>query len=398
MVENTEIMFVIGTLEIGGAEMQLATVARMLVRRGWRISIYSLRGGGPLQKDFEAAGATVIVPEQNSARSRYLVARVARLGFAAVYLFWTLLRRRPAIVHFFLPEAYLVGAPLALLARIPIRVMSRRSLRVYQERYPLLQTVEYFLHRTMAAILVNSRRIIDELMEHEHVPEQRLKLIYNGIDFSRFAGPDTRLATRGALGVSPAALVLVCVANLIPYKGHADLLSALGLIKGDMPADWCLFIVGRDDGIGRNLRDQAEAQGLAANIRFLGSRRDIPDILKAADIGLLCSHQEGFSNSVLEGMAAALPMIVTDVGGNPEAVKNGASGLVVPPRDPAGLAQAILRLTTDAPLRKELGDAARQRVLQEFTFERCIESYESVYRALIAGKTPADISLTRVAP
>ena len=299
-------------------------------------------------------------------------------------------------MHFFLPEAYLIGAPLALLARIPIQVMSRRSLNVYQNRYPLLRQLEHTLHRVMKAIVANSRRVIAELKERENVPVERLGLIYNGLELGRFAKVNSRFAVRSALGIAPLNLVLVVVANLIPYKGHSDLLSALALVKQSMPVDWRLLIVGRDDGIAKELHEEAAALGLSAHILFLGSRGDVPDLLMASDIGLLCSHQEGFSNSILEGMAAGLPMIVTDVGGNPEAVLDGKSGLVVPARDPYQLGQAILRLAGDASLRAELGEAARERVAEQFTFERCIESYEALYRALLADKLPAEVPEIRV--
>ena len=118
----------------------------------------------------------------------------------------------------------------------------------------------------------------------------------------------------------------------------------------------------------------------------MGSRNDIPDLLSASDIGLLCSHEEGFSNAILEGMAAGLPMVVTDVGGNSEAVVNGKTGVVVPARQPAALGQAILELAKDSKRRKEFGGAGRARVEAEFSLEKSVEGYEEVYGSLLEGK------------
>jgi glycosyltransferase involved in cell wall biosynthesis len=184
---------------------------------------------------------------------------------------------------------------------------------------------------------------------------------------------------------------LIIVANLIPYKGHADLVQALAICRQRMPLDWCLLIVGRDDGIQEQLQRQIDIIGSADRIRFLGARRDVPALLAAADIGLLVSHQEGFSNAILEGMAAGLPMIVTDVGGNAEAVRHGETGLVVPARDPDQLAAAIVRLSNDAAARNAFGNAGRERVREYFSFASCVDRYDRLYRGLWRGDVPQQI-------
>jgi glycosyltransferase involved in cell wall biosynthesis len=185
--------------------------------------------------------------------------------------------------------------------------------------------------------------------------------------------------------------VLVIVANLIPYKGHLDLIEALGRIAGRMPPDWQLLAVGRDEGVGAAIRSRADALGIAVHVSLLGVRSDIPDLLNASDVAILASHQEGFSNAVIEGMQAGLPMIVTDVGGNAEAVVDGETGFVVAPRDPDALADAILRLAYDGELRRCFGDAGRRRVEAHFSLDACVEAYDALYCGLLAGKTPSEI-------
>jgi glycosyltransferase involved in cell wall biosynthesis len=393
-----EILYVIGTLGIGGSERHLVSVARALTQRGWRVSVYSLAGNGPLGKDIIDAGARLYFsPIQRGQKPMSLVARVFRLAVAAVHLLFVMMRRRFAIVHFFLPAAYLTGAPLAALARIKIRIMSRRSLNLYQRHYgSLYRLLEHRLHRTMTAIVGNSRSVVRELEDEEGVPRSRLALIYNGLDAARYGDNSSRDVMRASLGANASTLVLVIVANLIPYKGHRDLIEALGSANKNMPADWRLLVVGRDDGIENALRAQSAALGIGDKISFLGLRRDIPEILNASDVGLLCSHEEGFSNAILEGMAAGLPMIVTDVGGNAEAVCDGETGLVVPARDAKRLAEAIVHLATDPAFRKQFGMAGRERVAKYFTFARCIDGYEALYRTLLSGGKPQDAALVRV--
>ena len=183
-----------------------------------------------------------------------------------------------------------------------------------------------------------------------------------------------RLRQPGGLGL--------LVANLIAYKGHADLLQALGRVRDDLPEGWVLLCAGRDDGPGDDLKAAATALGIGGGVRWLGERSDVPTLLACADIGLLCSHQEGFSNSILEGMAAGLPMIVTDVGGNPESVVDGVTGMVAPPRDPRALGDAILALARDPERRKAMGEAGRRRAVESFSLEACVARYERLYDTL----------------
>jgi glycosyltransferase involved in cell wall biosynthesis len=259
--------------------------------------------------------------------------------------------------------------------------MSRRSLNTYQQQHRLLARLEWWLHRRMSAVIGNSRAVLADLAA-EGVPPDRIGLIYNGVEVFDAAQLPPREETRRRLEIDPAALVLTTVANLIPYKGHRDLLVALAGIANELPADWVLLCVGRDDGIGPALRAQARTLGLDRHVRWLGKRPDVPELLHASDLGIVPSHEEGFSNVILEGMAAGLPMIVTRVGGNPEAVVDGATGLVVPPRDPGALAAAVLELARDPDRRDRMGSAARHRAVTMFSLDACVDRYAKLYRML----------------
>lgn len=169
------------------------------------------------------------------------------------------------------------------------------------------------------------------------------------------------------------------MANLIPYKGHSGLVKARASSQNSLPDPWALLRLGRDDGIGAALQEEAQILGVSGHVRFLGSRNDVPDLLRSADAGILCSHQEGFSNALLEGMAAALPMVVSDVGGNAEAVVDGVTGYVVSARSPALLAEALLRVAT-MDERRAMGEKGRRRVETHFSMSACLDAYEALYR------------------
>jgi glycosyltransferase involved in cell wall biosynthesis len=400
-VDSTQpnILLVTSSLDIGGTELQLTALASELKRRGQRVAVFSL-ADGPLTKTLKSQGVPTIVALARLGRGRGFATRLLFTAISAAKLLGVLISRRPTVVHFFLPEAYLVGAPLTAFVRTPVRVMSRRSRNVYQQHYPrLVMQIERRLHRLMTAILGNSNSVVLQLHNCEGVAADRLGLIYNGLDMSRFETGAERIsvreATRAALNLSPTVLMLVMVANLIAYKGHLDLLEALATISGRLPHGWRLVLVGRDEGIEVGLRARARALAIDENVIFVGSRSDVSKILMAGDIGILCSHQEGFSNAVLEGMGAGLPMVVTDVGGNTEAVVDGESGLVVPPHNPRRLAEAILRLADDATLRSTLGLAARGRVATCFSLQQCVANYDALYRLLLRGGVPGDLPQLR---
>ncbi|MBI1649847.1 glycosyltransferase [Hyphomicrobium sulfonivorans] len=382
------VLFVIGSLDVGGAEKHVASLSIELKKRGWQPEILVLFPGGPLTSILAENGVVI----HSVAASNWLMRGVSSkrlrssidLILSAISLFGGLWRRPPDVIHFFLPASYIIGGMISLASPVKTRIMSRRSLNNYQSKHARLAQVEHWLHPKMTRILANSRAVWNDLVA-EGVDPEKLRLIYNGIDTDRFAAQGDKHALREVLGLGDDDLVLVMVANLIAYKGHRDLIEALASIKDRLPLGWVLLTVGRDDGIGPDLQELTQKHGMDANIRFLGPRSDVPDLLKVADIGLLTSHEEGFSNAVLEAMASGLPMVVTEVGGNGEAVLDGKTGFVVPARDPAQLASALLRLVQDGN-RVEMGRRGQQRVRDVFSLHACVDEYERTYEDALAHR------------
>jgi len=377
-----KLLYVIGSMELGGAEQHLLRVSTALRRRGYAPEVFAINPGGPLTQAFIDGGVPVHGVRLPGWATRLLRNQrlIAWAGlFLAVAALWCLYwRKRPHAIHFFLPAAYIVGGVASLFGPRCLRVMSRRSLNLYQAKHALFRRIEHWLHPRMDLVVGNSQAVVDDLIG-EGIAEDKIRLVYNGVKLELFEQLKPREEVRAGLDLSADTLVFVIVANLIPYKGHADLLDAFERIAAQLPKPWACLCVGRDDGIREALQVKAAKAGIGANLHFLGSRKDVPDILGAADIGILCSHEEGFSNAVLEGMAAGLPMVVTDVGGNAEAVVDGQTGRVVPAHTPDELARALLEIAAD-PQRKRLGLAGRQRVETVFSMEACLQGYERLYR------------------
>jgi glycosyltransferase involved in cell wall biosynthesis len=375
-----QILVVTESLGIGGTESHLLRTLPRVAADGWKISVFCFSESGERAQKLESQGIEVSYPSAPTSPVSLLgYHRNTLLGFAKLHGMMRSLR--PDIVHFYLPRPYLIGAPAAIATRVPIKIMSRRSLSCYQKRRRMVAHTERLLHRTMDLVLGNSQAVVDDLIA-EGVPKNKLRLIYNGIDVSQPL-PD-REAARHELGIPQDSTVGVLVANLIHYKGHRDLIEALSQIANRLPSPWHVLLAGRDEDSGVDIKALAEARGIASNLRFLGERTDVPRLLAAADFGLLTSHEEGFSNVILEGMRAGLPMIVTNVGGNPEAVLHKHTGLVVPPRDPRAIGEAILRLVRDPKLRAQLGAAGRHRVVEQYSLDRCVQAHTDLYSELLA--------------
>lgn len=380
MSQAPRVTVVTSRLDLGGAERHLTRVLPTLQRRGVDIVLYVMERGGSLESELARQGVRIEGP----ARADFLHWPKATLQLASF-----LRRERPDIVHFFLPRPYVYGSLAAELAGQRRRIMSRRSLTHYQAAYPLLGNLERMLHRRTLGMIGNSQAVVDQLISETGNPS-KVALIHSGIELPESIAAAERQGIRKALQISSDTLVIAIVANLIAYKGYRDLLEALALAQGKLPQPWRLLAIGRDDGIGAELKLQARDLDISDNISWLGERSDVSRLLAASDLFVLASHQEGFSNALLEAMAANLPAIATAVGGNIDALRDDDSGLLVRAKDPKGLAAAILRLANDPVLRRRLGDTARSRVAQRFSLDACVERYDRLYRALLEP-TPAPI-------
>lgn len=368
------ILFITTCLDVGGTERHLLWLLPELSAAGYEVSLFVLKSGGALTGEFRDAG----VPLYEPTRTEYKLIRLISAGYT---LMRHLVSNRYDIVHCYLPAAYIVGSLCALVTTRAVRVMSRRSLNLYQNDKPLLRRVERALHPLMRRIVGNSEAVLSNLRDEE-VDESQLVLIHNGVTIPAELTIEERQAIRLEQGLPENALVLVNVANLFSYKGHAEMLDALAIAAIDLPVDWQILFVGRDAGMGAELKARSKTLGLIDHVRWLGEHANPTPLLQVADIVMQCSYEEGFSNAVLEAMAAGKPAIVTATGGNTEAVIDGETGLLVPVGGTAVTAEAIKTLASSADFRSQLGTSARERAIECFSQEHCLEGYLELYKGL----------------
>jgi glycosyltransferase involved in cell wall biosynthesis len=368
--QTKKLIFVINSFEVGGTEKHLLGLLPRLAKF-FTVEVFLFKTAQILEISQKNEN---FFQFQNSGIASQKIGRV----WATIRLFFFLRRNKSAYVHFFLPEPYIFGGICSILLRIPNLIMSRRSLNLYQKNYMFVDKIEKFLHKKMQLIIANSESVMQDLVA-ENVEKDKIKIIYNPVEKVPLVSADTRIEKRKELGLHPDSLIFIFVANLFPYKGHMDLLDSLARISYKLPHNWNLILVGRDDGYEKELKGHSKKLNLSKHIIFTGEKQNVYEYLSASDIGIHPSHQEGFSNSVLEGMAVGLPMIVTNVGGNCEAVQHEVNGLLVEARDIQKLGDAISLLASDKNLRQKYGLSARLRAQTEFTWEVCIEKYKRIY-------------------
>lgn len=352
-----KVIYTIGSLELGGAESQMVLLIRELKKRGWHCELFVLEAKGPFKSILEQDGIAIHDGGYVSDASKGV--KIFQL-LRAVVRFWRLTRDvRPDVLHAYLQMTNFIGSLVGRAAGVRKIITSRRALGTHQDRQPYRKWLDKIANALSDRVTVNSSAVGQDTIFRDGIAPEKLVLIRNGLDFGRFSEQEgARDAVRKTLGLADDELGIIKVGNLIPYKGHADLINALPKVLEKRSAVR-LFLVGEDRGIQVDLERLASSLGVSDRVHFLGQRDDVPSLLMAVDLYAMASHEEGSSNALLEAMAAGLPIVATDVGGNREALDDGRAGMLVPPHDPQSFSLAIGKLMDDDVLRSQLAARAK---------------------------------------
>jgi L-malate glycosyltransferase len=382
MSDRIRIAFVIQGLDArtGGTEGQLLTLLERMDRRRFDPVLFCLQSTPWLENRQHEIDVRVL---------RWVLGPRISTVHGLVEFANLLRRERFKIVQTHFRDGNIAGVLAGALAR-DVTIVSTRRGEPYWTSTPGLLFLRW-LDRHVDCFIANSRTTRDRYVREEHLNSSRVHVIYNGVDLERFVSVDreTCSARRRALGLQEARYVVGIVANLRSVKGHADLLHAFARVDQEHPGGRVVFV--GEGELELPLRALASELGIASNLVFLGAREDVPEILGAFDVGVLASHFESFSNSILEYLAAGLPVVVTDVGGAREVVREGVDGFIVPPRDPDAMARALLRL-----LEHPGGPRAWRpdpTLDERFSTSRMVQAHEDLYERLARGQH--DRSMTR---
>lgn len=362
-----DLLFLAAGLGVGGTERHLARLLPALAGRGFAPRVWNAGETGTAQEELERAG--IPVQAMDLPVSLRQLRRFAQPA-------GELARRRPALVHSYLYGRHWIDALLARLAGVPY-VGARRNLAHWREGAVLAR--ERWRDRSSVAIVANSEAVA-AVARAEGAPPDRLVVIPNGVDLPP-ADDGARRRARAELGLGPAERVVGSVGSLKAVKDPMTLLEAFARLAATGRADRLVLI-----GVGpllAPLRERAEALGCGARLLAAGARTEPVALLAAFDVFALVSRAEGFSNALVEAMAAGLPAVATRVGGNAEAVLPGETGELIAPGDVEELARVLGSILGDPARAARLGAAARGRAARHYSAQAMVDAHAALYTRLL---------------
>jgi glycosyltransferase involved in cell wall biosynthesis len=361
------LLLIIPTLVRGGAEKQLALLARGLPRAEFDVHVAVLTHSGPLEQSLSDDGIPVTV--------------IGKRWKFDPLCYWRLLRYiraiKPDIVHTWLFAANSYGRQAAVAAGVKHIIAGERCVDPWKATWQL--AIDRWLVPKTERIVTNSNGVKDFYVGRG-LPGEKFVVIPNGIAPEPNPNSVSREEHLKELGLPSNARLLGAVGRLWPQKRVKDLIWAADLLKTTRD-DAHLLVIG--DGPQRSRLERYRDQSLITErVHFLGERDDVPRLMQHFDVLWLASEYEGQSNAIMEAMAVGVPVIATDIPGNRDLVVDGVTGYLVPVGDRFEFTRRTHWLLDDESLRRRLGDAGRQRVLTDFTVEQMVGRHAALYREL----------------
>ena len=373
-------------------------LTRLLLESGrWNVFVVTLERDGVLLDEIDRLGL-INIPEFRL-NSFYDLHAARQLRLFAQFL----KQREIDVVHTHDFYTNIFGMAAAGVARVPVRIASRRESAVRPETQRFVERAAY---RLAHAVVANCEDVRQQLIR-EGVPAQKVRTIYNGLDLERVQPAQTeRNEILKSLNLPEGARFVTIMANMrahvrgpepICFKDHPTFLRAARRVYESVPE--AAFIIGGEGELLDATRELARSLGIEDRTFFIGRCQDVGSVLSVSDVCVLSSSSEGFSNAILEYMAAGRPVVATDVGGAKEAIVHGETGYLVPAGDHEKMANHIISLLLDHESASSMGESGRRRVNETFSTVKQLQNVESLYTELLRPTTPAwESRLSRVDP
>ncbi len=364
-VEKIRVAHVSASLHYGGKENGVVNLVNRLDPAIFENYIFTYVRGGALARRVDPTRCRVVELGDKLGGDYRLYFKLAR----------EFRRYRIHIAHTHSWATVMEGIIGARLARVPIIIHGEHGTMKTETKLHI--QIQRALWHSTDQMLAVSNVLRENLQRQFNFPKEKIRVIANGVDLSRFALTRQSDDYKTRLGLPANALVFGAIGRVVPVKAYSTLLQAAKLIFDEIPMAHLVMV-----GDGPQLEalvQLAEEYQIAARVHFLGARKDVPEILRAFDVFVLSSESEGMSNTILEAMASARPVVATAVGGNPELVVDRETGLLVPPHDPPAMAAAIMKLLRDTELCRQMGWLGRQRVEEKFSLEVMVQNYANIY-------------------
>ncbi len=389
---------IIGSFHQGGSERQAVQLTRLLLEGGrCNVFVATLDREGVLLDEIERLGFKD-VPEFRL-NSFYDLHTARQVWRCAQYL----KKHEIDVVHAHDFYTNIFGMAAATLARVPVRIASRRESAVRPEGQRLVERVSY---RAAHAVIANCEDVRQQLIR-EGVPAQKVRTIYNGLDLSRLQTTQTdRKEILAELNLPEHTRFVTIMANMRAhvwnpepacYKDHPTFLRAAKRVAESVPD--AAFILAGEGELKEATQELARSLGIADRTFFIGRCQDVGAVLSISDVCVLSSNSEGFSNAILEYMAAGRPVVATDVGGAREAILHGVTGYLVAVGEDQQLADHIISLLSDPENARLMGESGQRRVNEKFSSQKQLQNVESLYTELLTSSAPGlPTRLSRVDP
>jgi len=358
---------------IGGTERQFVNIVKRLDPERFDLHIGCFRKQGDFLKDVEACGRPLTafnvrrLASYKTLRTQFQFARYLR-------------KHRIQVLHTYGWYANVFGIPAARLAGVPVTIASVRDTGAYLTRPQIMLQRE--VCRFATCLLANSDAVRDWLAS-SGCPSEKIRVIRNGITVStQTTEAQPRMDFRQELGLPPQSPLIGAICRLSPVKAVNDLIQAAAMALKEHPS--ARFVIIGDGEERAALTAQAQGLGIGHSVYFTGLRTDVSQIIPQLTVSVLPSLSEGLSNTLLESMAAGVPVVATRVGGNVEIVADEVTGLLVQPRHPEDLKAAICRLLSNPQQGLSMGAAGKERIRHHFSMESAVRETESLYRDLLS--------------
>ncbi len=367
------ILHIITSLDVGGAQKHLLSLVKGLRQRGHEADVAFFKNPS-LVEQFAKTGARLFDLSARGTLSPLLILRLASILAQGDY----------QVVHTHLLKADTYGTLAGVLARTPVRIASKHN-DERALRNPAAATIHGLLSRLNHRVVVLSDYVGQYVASVGRVEPRLITRVYYGLPTNSAASPGEGLRLRTELGIAPDIPLVATVGRLMEQKGLTYLLQAMHILQQRLPEARLLIVGDSQDGrdeYKQLLLRQHHSLGLEGSVIFTGVRDDVPAVMQAIDLFAMASLWEGFGLVFLEAMAAARPIVATAVSAIPEVVEEGVSGLLVPPRDPEALADALYSLLNDPNRARRMGAAGLLRLKNRFTEDKMVDCIEGLYREL----------------
>jgi len=375
-MRQRNILYLTSVLVTEGAQHVLLTLAGQLNTEQYKALICCLTPRMEMLPRFQQAGIEV-VPLGMQSYSVLSILRAVHDLRALIHI------RQIDLIHTTNFSDGLLGRVVARLTGVPVVLSSIHAFYRSKPRLELL--LDMVTARLADGVIVVSEAVRQFAIADLKIPDNKIDVVYNGItSLPVVVDVESIRRIRAEIGLRSDSSVVACVGSLKEVKGHKYLLQAMPLILRDVPN--VQFLIIGDGPLQPELRSLATALGIADKVCFAGLREDVRTILPAIDILVQPSLQETFSLAILEAMAAEKTVVATKVGGIPELVEDGRTGLLVPPENPSAIAKAVISLLSSPYKRRMFGVAGGKRFREFFTAEKMVRRYKEIYEFCLERK------------